>query len=138
MAELSNADFSEANLKAANLSNASLREANLSGADISYTKLSGADFTRANLSGANCEGTFLYFTTFAGANLKDAKGMDKCWYNGPCVLGDDALLKSGPLPAEFLRCCNQQPLSEEELRAKNPEAQRIFPQRQETLDRPIF
>jgi len=106
--------------------------------DISYAKLSGADFTRANLGGANCEGAFLYFTTFAGANLKGAQGLDKCWYNGPCILDNDALLKSSPLPAEFLRCCNQQPLSEEELQSKNSETFRITTYRQETLDRPIF
>ena len=130
MAELSEADFSGSNLKAANLSNATLRETNLSKADISYTKLSGTDFTRANLSEANCEGAFLYFTTFAGVNLKDAKGLDKCWYNASCIIDDSALLQSGPLPAEFPRCCNT---SEEAQQPKNPESLRLPPWKQEML-----
>ncbi|MFA5055187.1 MAG: hypothetical protein WC562_03310 [Dehalococcoidia bacterium] len=61
--------------------------------------------------------------------------MDKCWYNGPCLLDDNALMKSGPLPAEFLRCCN---VSEEAKQPGKTDSFKIRLEQPETLDRPIF
>ena len=82
MADLSEADLSNANFRGADLSDAYLEGADLSGADLSgavlldsnlrVVLLSDADFSRANLSGAIFSGSVLSGANFSGANFFQA------------------------------------------------------------------
>jgi uncharacterized protein YjbI with pentapeptide repeats len=72
MANLSNADLSDASLKGANFSYSSLQNANLTNADFSYNPDIGGSislFTGANLSDANLTNTNLRRTELTDANL---------------------------------------------------------------------
>lgn len=86
-ADLSNMDFSFAqltgvdlrgvnaantNFAGANLSGANLAGANLSGANLSGADLPGADLTNADLSGANLRGTVFTGAIMVGADLQAA------------------------------------------------------------------
>ena len=66
-ANLRETNLSRANLSGANLSGADLIEANLSEADLSRVNLSGADLSKANLSEAN-----LSWANLSGADLREA------------------------------------------------------------------
>ena len=70
--DLSDADFSGANLSGALLFKASLYNANLSGADLSKANLHDASFQTANLSKANLVGADLRAADLAFANLTEA------------------------------------------------------------------
>jgi hypothetical protein len=112
------ADLSAANLRrarlnglaAANLREAVLREANLSGADHQGADLRGADLYganfygsnlgQANLSEARCAGTI-----FAGANLREAVGLEACVHGGRSVIDHYTIVRCWPLPEIFLRGC---------------------------------
>lgn len=95
-ANLSNAELINANLTGVNLSNANLRGARLFNADFSYARLSGADLTFAKLA----------FTTLAGNDLSQVKGLDTVKHLAPSSIGIDTLYKSaGKIPEAFLRGC---------------------------------
>ena len=75
--DLSNSDFTGANLTNFNLSNTNLSGANLTGAALWSTNLTGANLTGANLGmaylrGANLSGANLTGANLKGANLQDA------------------------------------------------------------------
>src|SRR2546421_3496838 len=72
-ADLSGADFREAILSGADLSDAVFRDANFSGADLSGAFLSRADLHHANFSGADLSGAFL---ARAGLDDADLSGAD--------------------------------------------------------------
>ena len=76
---------------------------NLSEADLSRADLSRADLSRANLSRANLSSTHVWETNFGATNLRDAKGLAECNFEGPCILDIRAIELSGMLPVPFLR-----------------------------------
>jgi hypothetical protein len=100
-ADLSGADLSGADLSDANLANAVLFDANLSDAHLIW-----ANLTRAKLSGADFTGVTLAYTTFAGNDLSEVKGLEAVLHEGPSSIDIDTLYKSaGKIPEEFLRGC---------------------------------
>ncbi len=112
---LTNADLKRANLDSATLIKANLRgailtDANLAEAWLMRANLTGVHLEWANLSGAEMEGTILrgailYETILTNANLKGAKGLDSCNHKGSSSIDHRTILKSGPLPREFLLGC---------------------------------
>jgi hypothetical protein len=110
-ADLSGADLRGAILRGAILSRAELREANLRGANLSGANLSGAylrmvDLTMAGLCEADLSGAHCVFTTFAGVDLCDVKGLDTVEHEGPSHLSIDTLIRSrAKIPESFLRGC---------------------------------
>jgi uncharacterized protein YjbI with pentapeptide repeats len=116
--DLTGANLRKANLSSADLSNASLPRANLSDAHLTdanlwNTDLSGADLTGANLffaflcstklSGADLSNAALRETTLSDLDLNGVKGLKDCRYDGPCSVDFRTLVKSHPLPLQFLR-----------------------------------
>lgn len=79
-ANLAGADFSQADLSWALMRFADLTDANLTGANLSEADFSGADLTGADVTGANATEA-----KFAGAVLKDTRGLDtmKGWHTPP-------------------------------------------------------
>ena len=71
-ADLSEADFSGANLTKANFTMADLSGANLSGASFTMGNLSGANLTEANFTMADFSGADLIKANLSRANLTDA------------------------------------------------------------------
>ena len=69
MADLSNQDLCEANLRGANLNYVNLRAANLIGADLREANLNYVDFRKANLIEANLRKADLYAADLSGADL---------------------------------------------------------------------
>ncbi len=104
-ADLSGADLSEADLSKANLNRAKLIGADLSKANLSEARLNVADFREANLDGANLHWAILQETVLGDTNLIEISGLDTCEYYGPNIIDHRTLMKSGPLPIEFLRGC---------------------------------
>ena len=95
-ADLSHAKLSYAKLPFSTLSDADLINAELNNTDLSHASLSGADFTDASLS----------YTTFAGNDLSEVKGLERVNHYAPSTLGIDTLYKSaGRIPEIFLRGC---------------------------------
>jgi uncharacterized protein YjbI with pentapeptide repeats len=110
LASLSGANLTEANLRGTNFSRADLREADFGGANLSRANLSGADLSEANLgradlSKANLTNTTLRETNFGAADLRDAKGLEKCNFAGACIIDHRAIERSRTLPRTFLRGC---------------------------------
>jgi uncharacterized protein YjbI with pentapeptide repeats len=115
LADLRGANLNWANLLAANLSGADLRRANLSVANLSSAELCEAQLNGAILRGTNLDWANLVLTNltkarlaranFGGASLLDAKGLEECEFDGPCILDIRAIQKSGKLPLPFLRGC---------------------------------
>jgi hypothetical protein len=87
-------------LSGANLSGANLSDADLSDASLSNAILKDVNFTRADLSKVR-----LFETVFSNTNLTAVRGLETCYYFGPCTLDHRTLAKSGPLPLAFLRGC---------------------------------
>jgi len=117
---LEGADLRGANLVGANLESAVLRgaklqeakltrtvldKARLDGANLTGAELSDASLKDANLDKANLSYTLFSETIIAGANLKDAVGLDTCRHHGPSAIDYFALARSWPLPEVFLRGC---------------------------------
>jgi len=69
---LSETDFSKANLRGANLRGANLYEADLTGANLNGAKLSGANLHGADLRGADLNGSDLNGAKLRGAKLSGA------------------------------------------------------------------
>lgn len=99
--DLTEAILTEASFRGADLSFATLINADLSNVDLSYAylnhaRLSGADFTNATLA----------YTTFAGNDLREVKGLETVKHLAPSSIGVDTLYKSGGrIPEVFLRGC---------------------------------
>jgi hypothetical protein len=123
-ADLSGANFYEADLRKTNFRGANLEGAYLRQADFSYTDLSGADlsnanltladFSGANLNGANLNSTNLMYTNLNGAKLHGAdisfaklymttlvnndltaiEGLDKVIHLGPSNISVDNIYRS--------------------------------------------
>ena len=109
-AYLTGADLSGADLSDANLSGAGLQEANLSWAKLLNTNLSGADLRLANFHGAdaraaNFHGAHLGETLLVDTDLTEVKDLDTCIHWAPVSLDHRTFLRSGHMPASFLRRC---------------------------------
>ena len=70
--DLSEADFTKADLTGANLSNADLKKTNFSGTNLSNADLSNAVLCEANLGGAHLEKANLTEVDLSGTNLSNA------------------------------------------------------------------
>lgn len=99
-ANLSQADFSNASLINVNLNSATLSDANLCGAFILWANFAYADLNRALFQGAS-----LGNIVFGDTSLREAVGLDSCHYVEPCIIDHQTLMRSGPLPLNFLRGC---------------------------------
>jgi uncharacterized protein YjbI with pentapeptide repeats len=130
-ADLRGADLSRAHLSGAYLAEANLRGANLGSSNLIDSKLRAADLSGADLTDANLRGAYLggadltatklnhtilerttlryaacYWTSFAGIDLSETKGLDSVHHRGPSTIGIDTLLLSrGKIPEAFLRGC---------------------------------
>ncbi len=103
-ANLSYVDLIKANLNNADLIKTNLTEANLSGADFTRASLFGANFSNADLKGANFSKAEIGWTTFAGVNLSEVKGLDAVKHHAPSSIGIDTIyLSQGKIPEIFLR-----------------------------------
>jgi uncharacterized protein YjbI with pentapeptide repeats len=132
-ANLSGAEIIRANIASADLSNACLDwtilsfstivRANLNHSDMNTAYLIGTDFTASNLShvefknaalfdtkfnhtnldGVDFEKAIISDTVFADVDIGKVKNLDKCQFHGPSIVDYQTLLKSWPLPIEFLR-----------------------------------
>ena len=100
LAFLGQADLSKANLTGANLTGANLMEANLTGADLEFANLS-----LANLSLTNLSETQLNETIFNDVDLSQVAGLATCIHRYQSCLDSRTLIRSGPLPLNFLRGC---------------------------------
>jgi len=129
-ASLADADLTEARLRWADFSGADLAGAQLRGADLGHATMRGADLVRSNLGGANLSHTILaaadlrratledaliehtdfgqsrlWKTAFVGVDLGKALNLETCRHYGPSILDHQTLMRSEPLPKEFLRGC---------------------------------
>jgi hypothetical protein len=115
-ADLTDADLTDVNLmdahlysttlSGATLSGATLSSATLSGANLSHTILFDVNLSHANLSGSDFTSALLGFTTFAGTDLSEVKGLEAVAHFTPSSIGVDTLYKSGGrIPKAFLRGC---------------------------------
>ena len=104
-ADLRIVDLRGANLSGAYLGGTNLSNADLSNADLSGANLSGANFSDANLAGANLSSVILWKTVFGSTNLSKAKCLGECIHEGPSIIDQLTLVKSGKLPEVFLRGC---------------------------------
>ena len=100
-AQLSGANLTDAYLGGANLSMANLRDANLSGAS-----LSGVNLIEADLNGADLTGATIGSTIFGYVDLSSVKGLDTVRHIVPSTMGIDTLyLSSGNISEVFLKGC---------------------------------
>jgi uncharacterized protein YjbI with pentapeptide repeats len=99
------ANFGAASLAHCNLSDARLAYANFQDADLSGSDLTHADLSRANLAGANLSNARIGYTNFSNVDLSTCQGLDTCEHIGPSALDHHTLVRSGPLPTNFLRGC---------------------------------
>jgi uncharacterized protein YjbI with pentapeptide repeats len=102
---LSHADLSNANLSWSHLVRADLARANLANAKLVAARLEEANLSGADLTGADLYGALIGGTNFTRAVLKGVAGLDHGWYFEPSILDHETLVRSGPLPIEFLRGC---------------------------------
>lgn len=109
-ANLVMSDLRWANLAKADLSKASLFNANLSCANLEYAVLRSAVLWETNLSNANLAGaifdeSFFGGTVLGNTDLFNTVGLDSCSHNGPSIIDNRTLAKSGNLSLGFLRGC---------------------------------
>ncbi|MEE9145390.1 MAG: toll/interleukin-1 receptor domain-containing protein [Candidatus Binatia bacterium] len=104
-ANLIGVNLSGAKLGRADLSGANLREANLTKADLNGADLGRASLIDADLTGATLSEVRLWKTVLADVNLTKVKGLDSCEHWGPSTVDHRTILRSGPLPREFLLGC---------------------------------
>ena len=109
-ANLEWADFRWADLINADLSGANLVRADFHKADLSGANLSGANLADCNLEDANCRGTrfdstIFVHTRFLNTDLAGSVGLADTRALGPSTIDTETLMKSGNLPAGFLRGC---------------------------------
>lgn len=102
---LKGAELRSANLLRTNLMGANLRRADLSGANLTRARLYHSNLTLANLSRTDLEGAMFWETILARVNFSRARGLDSCRHGGPSIIDHRTLLRSGPLPTDFLRGC---------------------------------
>jgi hypothetical protein len=128
-AELNGANLREANLEwadcrwadliGADLSGATLARADLHKADLLGAQLVRADLSDANLEDASCRGVDFDAAIFSrtrmlNTDLGGAKGLATARHAAASLVDGETLMKSGPLPGEFLRGCG---LSDAAIRA---------------------
>jgi hypothetical protein len=99
MANLTNVNFSGADLSGAYLSGVNLQNANFSGAILGGVNLDRANLTNVDLTNAKMIGTSL-----GDVDLSMVKGLDTVDHLGPSTIGIDTILKSqGKIPEAFFR-----------------------------------
>jgi uncharacterized protein YjbI with pentapeptide repeats len=115
---LSESDFSNADLGGASLINADLMGCNFQGAILSGCEMWGAnlddanlrdahlddtDFTEASLVGTDFSNSVMDGTRFGGVDLSAARGLDAIRHEGPCRIDVDTFyLSQGNIPEPFL------------------------------------
>ena len=119
-ADLGNANLANANLTGADLSRATIDHAELSDADLQnanarFARLRGANLTRANLCFVNLQGAELNVavlesaefghTVLADTDLAEAKHLETCRFWAPVAIDCRTIIRSGHIPASFLRGC---------------------------------
>lgn len=119
-ADLSNANAANANLGDAEMSRARMDGANLSDTDLQnanarFARLRGVNLTRANLCflnlqgadlrGADLQGAEFGQTLLADTDLTEAKHLETCRFWAPVAIDFRTIIRSGRLPASFLRGC---------------------------------
>ena len=114
LADLEGADFGSAGLSEAELSRADLRGADFRGASLRSAGLWRADLSRACLLGTDIGGVKLGNSVLSDVDLSETKGLETCRHYAPNIVDRSTLMKSGPLPLEFLRGCG---LSDWEIEA---------------------
>ena len=102
---LNKADLENAKLNRAYLGGSSLRKADLRKADLRWADLRAANLMLAELEGSQFRGTILWDTLFVGNDLSKVKGLEYCQHNGPSFVDYQTLMRSGPLPGDFLKGC---------------------------------
>lgn len=99
-ARMAGANLERAILDRADLSHVDLTGANLTGASLRYAVLDGTILEKATLTGVTFGGTI-----FSAVGLSGALGLDSSIHRSPSSVDIQTLLKSGPLPENFLRGC---------------------------------
>ncbi len=94
-ADLSGADFSEADLRDADLRGALLIGANLSNADLRGVLLIGADLTDATLDGADLRGARICDASITDEQLRTAKSVRGAWRQGRELAAPPRTSRSG-------------------------------------------
>lgn len=121
-ADLKDARLGGADLEGADLNRADLADAVLTGAVLRHADLRGARLRGARLSGADFADALSASTTFADADLVEAKGLETIRHLGPSTVGTDTLYRSaGKLPEAFLRGCGLSDWQIESAKLYQPE-----------------
>jgi TIR domain/Pentapeptide repeats (8 copies) len=95
--------FDDSSLRHANFFGANLSEADFEEADLTSATIAHATFFDTKLLGANLDRAIMLETIFADVDLKGANGLELCVHMGPSSIDYRTLVRSGPLPLEFLR-----------------------------------
>jgi|GEM_PF-1878119 len=109
-AKLDNTTLHDSTLRRAKMNGASLWHAILHGAQLPQADLEGAKLYQADLSdcdlrGVNLDHAIMENTNLGGANLQGARGLESVRHLGESIVDMRTLVRSGPLPIEFLRGC---------------------------------
>jgi uncharacterized protein YjbI with pentapeptide repeats len=102
--DLSGADLSETKLRGASLRGVDLSFANLSRANLSRTYLSRTNLDRANLNDVDLSQATIGWTHFDALDLRQVRGLETLYHNGPSHISIDTIYRSGGhIPEDFLR-----------------------------------
>lgn len=93
------------NLSCTNLTRASFTFAYLVNVNLRLSTLAGARFVCSRLEKADLSNATLSGTSFSDTVLAQIKGVENCIYHTPSHIDHLSLLKSWPLPLQFLRAC---------------------------------
>ena len=105
-ADLTGADFSGADLTGANLTRANLSKADFREANLTRANLTEANLSRAHLNEVNFDQALVEYTTFAGVDLSEVKGLESVRHQGQSEVGIHTIYNSGgKIPEVFLRGC---------------------------------
>jgi uncharacterized protein YjbI with pentapeptide repeats len=104
-ANLNDAQMIGADMKDTRLIGASLIGTHLNNANLSGAMLNGADFRGAQMDAVDLTEAYLFETVLGNVDLRTVTGLNSCRHIGPSLVDHRTLLKSGPLPSEFLRGC---------------------------------
>ena len=102
-----NANLSDTHLQYADLRRASLFNTDLIGANLDAANLTGArlrftTFNKTMLNGADFKNVQLLETNFTNTDLSSVVNLINCEFLAPCNLDLRTIRNSGPLPVEFL------------------------------------
>jgi hypothetical protein len=102
-ASLINSDLMNCNFQGASLAGCEMWGANLDGANLRDAILYDTDFTEASLVGTDFSNSVMDGTRFGAVDLSAAKGLDAIRHEGPCRIDVDTFyLSQGNIPERFL------------------------------------